>query len=81
MLTSKMKETIENLFQFDLDRPYNYLWCCYEKDTIAPIVHLLKGQGARPPLSGIPAYCYQQSLSELHNLPRCLRHTLFYKNL
>jgi len=28
-----MKETIENLFQCDLDISWNYLWCCFEKYT------------------------------------------------
>jgi len=61
MLTSKIKkETVENWFQFDLDISWNYLWCCYEKDTSAP---LLPFRGAIPPLSGVLAYRYQQSLS------------------
>ena len=37
------------------------LWCCYEKDIFAST--LLKGQGETPPLSGVPVYLYQQSLS------------------
>jgi len=37
MLTSKIKETIEHEVQFNFGKPQNYLWCCYEKDTFAPL--------------------------------------------
>ena len=56
------KETIENLFQFDRDIPWNYLWCCYEKDTSAPLPPFERsgGQCPRSPASlhtAISSHC------------------------
>jgi len=63
MLISKIiKEAIENLFQFDHHIPWNYLWCCHEKDTPTPLPPF-KRSGGNAPLSGVPAYRHQQSLS------------------
>jgi len=76
MLTSKIiKQTIDNLFQFDLDKSWNYLW----KDTFAPIVPVSKCQGGnttalwRPclPLSTITASlhystCQDDCVQESH---------------
>jgi len=51
MLTAKIiKETIENLFQFNLDIPWNYLWCWYEKDTSAQFTPFWKVRGNAPAL-------------------------------
>jgi len=82
MLTSKtIKETIENLFQFDLDKSYNYLWCCYEK-TPLPLLSLFKGQGAMPPLSVVPAYRYQQPLPRsITCQDACVQHSHAAKRL
>jgi len=51
MLTPKItKETIENLFQFDLDhdKSWNYLWYCYVRTPVHPLPPLSKRQGEVP---------------------------------
>jgi len=67
MLTSKIiKQTIDNLFQFDRNRSHDYLW----KDTFAPVVPLLKGQGFNATALRRP--CLQLSAVTLFTLP-CYR--------
>ena len=62
MLTPKMiKETTENFFQFDLDndKSWNYLWYCYVRAPVHPLLPLLKRQGGSAlvmhPHTGNPA--------------------------
>ena len=43
-----------NLFQFDLDKPWNYLWIFYKKAPPPPYPPLMKGQGEMRPLSDVP---------------------------
>jgi len=57
-----IKETIENLFQFDLDIAWNYLWFCCEKDTSAmlPPYQRSEEQCPRSPaslLAAISSHC------------------------
>ena len=68
MLTSKIiTEIIENnsefsvwansynkLFKVDLDKPWNYLWYCYQKAR-HPLQPFWKVRGETPPLSCVPA--------------------------
>jgi len=58
-----INETMENLFKFHLDIPWNYLWFCCEKDTFALLPALWMVRGEMSPISGVPTYRYQQSLS------------------
>jgi len=68
-LTSKtIKQTIDNLFQFDLDKSYDYLW----KDTFAPVVPRLKGQGFNATALRRPCLQLSAVTASLY-LPRCLR--------
>jgi len=49
MLTQKIiKETIENLFQFDIDndKSWIYLWYCYVMAPVHPLPPLSKGRGS-----------------------------------
>jgi len=48
MLTPKIiKETTEKFFQFDLDndKSWNYIWYCYVRAPVHPLVPLSKGRG------------------------------------
>ena len=70
MLTSKIiKQTIANLFQFDLDKSQHYLW----KDTFTPVVPHLKGQGFNATAVRRPCLPLSAVTVLLHYLPRCLR--------
>ena len=47
-----------NLFQFDLDKPWNYLWYFHIKKNLRPRCPLMNGRGEYPvmhPLSGATA--------------------------
>jgi len=83
-----VQETIKNLFQFDLDIAWNYLWLCCEKDTSALLLLLWKVRGAMPPISCVPACRYQQSLSRCITCEdacvqraRHMRQNAYYRNL
>jgi len=47
---------VMNLFRFDVDKPWNYLWCCYDKGTSGPVTPLSKWQGTIPPLFSVPGH-------------------------
>ena len=56
-----------NLFQFDLDKPWNYLWFLFQKGTSAPVAPLVKGEGQYPPThTSFPAF-----LQVLSKIPVC----------
>ena len=69
LISKIIKQTIDNLFQFDLDKSQNYLW----KDTFAPVVHLFKSQGGNTTALRRPCLPLSAITASLHYLPRCLR--------
>jgi len=61
-----IKQTIDNLFQFDHVKSYNYLW----KDTFAPVVPRLKSQGFNATALQRPCLPLSAFTASLHYLPR-----------
>ena len=41
------------MFQVDLDKPWNYLWYCYEKAPLPTLHPFEEARGEMPPLSGV----------------------------
>jgi len=90
MLTSKIiTEIIENyselsgcpnscnkLFQVDLDKPWNYLWYCYEKAPPPPLHHFWKDRGANAPacLYSLASLCILFYTPSLYSLLAAMCH-------
>jgi len=73
-----------NLLQVDLDKPWNYLWYCYEKTPPPPLPAFWKGRGgngpAMPPFCGVPVHIILHALSLLvvvgYTMCHCNEHKL-----
>jgi len=67
-----IQEVIENLFPFELDIAWNYLWFCCEKDTSALLPNLWKVRGGNVPDLRRTCLPLSAVTVSLHYLPRCL---------
>ena len=87
MLTSKIiKETVDNLFQFDLDKSSNCLWCCHEKDTLLPLSLFctVRGKYHCSPaslLTTISSHCLAALPAKMSEFSSYMGQNVYYRNL